>query len=200
MANSSQDAVASLIQKLSDSDPVVRESAARALFLHGCDRAAPCLRQWVEDPDLAACFVPSDSRSPQITVGIALNPTIFALVRAVNGDPALADVPPGFDATEFELRFAEGVHLDILTTFDLHGSGAIARFLRRFGEGIQQVELRVHSVDEATELIRTRFGLSPIYPSARPGADATRVNFFLVSSSATGKLLIELVELPPSSA
>ena len=67
---------------------------------------------------------------------------------------------------------------DILTTPVPAGSGAIARFLEKFGEGIQQVEIDVTDVDRATEILRTRFKLDPIYPATRPGANGTRVNFF----------------------
>ena len=56
---------------------------------------------------------------------------------------ALADVPPDQDALEFEIEFPTGVRLDILTTREPAGAGAIARFLQKFGEGIQQVEFLV---------------------------------------------------------
>ena len=92
---------------------------------------------------------------------------------------------------EFELEFAEGslphVHLDILTTKAPGGNGAIARFLEKFGEGIQQVEIDVTDVDRATEILRTRFKVEPIYPATRPGANGTRVNFFLVAARTTRK-------------
>jgi len=74
--------------------------------------------------------------------------------------------------------------------------GAIARFLDKFGEGIQQVEIDVTDVDRATEILRARFKLDPIYPATRSGANGTRVNFFLVTISNAKKVLVELVEQP----
>ena len=44
------------------------------------------------------------------------------------------------------------------------------------------------------EILRARFALPPIYPATRPGADGTRVNFFLAASADGTKVLIELVE------
>ena len=81
---------------------------------------------------------------------------------------------------EFELRFGDGEDFDILTTRDPGGAGAIARYLMKFGEGIQQIEIGVTSVDRATEILRTRFGITAVYPETHAGANGTRVNFFLV--------------------
>jgi methylmalonyl-CoA/ethylmalonyl-CoA epimerase len=88
------------------------------------------------------------------------------------------------------------VRLDIFTTKAPGGNGAIARFLEKFGEGIQQVEIDVTDVDRATEILRTRFNIPPIFPATRSGANGTRVNFFLVTASDNQKLLVELVEQP----
>jgi hypothetical protein len=49
-------------------------------------------------------------------------------------------------------------------------------------------------VDRATEILRTKFSLAPIYAATRPGADGTRVNFFLVPAPQAKKVLVELVE------
>jgi len=87
-----------------------------------------------------------------------------------------------------------GARLDILTTREPGGAGAIARYLLKFGEGIQQVEISVTDVDGAMEILRRRFALEPVYPATRPGADGTRMNFFLVPKADGGKVLIELVE------
>jgi hypothetical protein len=81
-----------------------------------------------------------------------------------------------------------------LTTQEPGGTGTIAQYLQKYGEGIQQVELLVRSVDRATEILRARFGLAPIYPATREGADATRVNFYLVTTPLGKKVLVELVE------
>ncbi len=136
----------------------------------------------------------------RLTVGIAVLPETFEKIRAANGSPPLADAPADQDVLEFELEFAESgmpyVRLDILTTKAPGGNGAIARFLEKFGEGIQQVEIDVTDVDRATEILRTRFKIEPIYPATRPGANGTRVNFFLVTAINNQKVLVELVEQP----
>jgi hypothetical protein len=84
----------------------------------------------------------------------------------------------------------------VLTTREPGGSGAIARYLAKLGEGVQQVEFGCENVDRATEILKEQFDVKPVYPATRPGADGTRVNFFLVPTSAGGKVLIELCEAP----
>ena len=86
------------------------------------------------------------------------------------------------------------VTLDILTTRDPKAQGAIARYLSKFGEGIQQVEYRCRNVDAATALLKTKFAVEPVYPQTRPGADNTRINFFLARTPNGDKVLIELYE------
>ena len=111
-------------------------------------------------------------------MGIAVSPETFERMRAANGAPRLADVPPDQDAKEFELDFPHRVRLDILTTREPGGAGAIARYLQKFGEGIQQVEMHVRDADRTTDILRERVALAPIYSATRSGADGTRVNFF----------------------
>ena len=135
--------------------------------------------------------------APEFVTGVAVQPEKFKEIRAANGSPKLADVPPDQDAIEFELRFGGRISFDVLTTNDPNGAGAIARYLRKFGEGIQQIELNVTHVDRATEILRTHFGLAPVYPATRRGADGTRVNFFLTPVSEGKRVLIELVEPAP---
>jgi hypothetical protein len=181
----------SSILKLASADSSARESAAAEFFARGRALAEPIVAAWLQDSKLHANF---NAGNPQTTVGFAVLPETFGKIRAANGNPRLADVPPDQDAIEFELHFAGGVQIDILTTHTPGGSGAIARFLEKFGEGIQQVEFDVNSVDEATEFLRSRFNLAPLYPATRSGADGTRVNFFLASCPDGRKVLIELVE------
>lgn len=181
-----------LIVALTDPGEPARASAATAIFNIGAQLIAPVLRQWQANSELAACI--SSTGTPQITVGVAVESKRFDAIRAVNGMPPLADVPPDQDAHEFELEFPGGVRLDILTSREPAGSGAIARYLKKFGEGIQQVEVNVNNVDRVTQLLRTHFGCEPIYPATRSGANRTRVNFFLVSIPSGGKLLVEFVE------
>jgi hypothetical protein len=199
MSSASESAeLPALIGGLSSPALANRERCARELFGRGRELARAATLKWFADPELAAYFVLDASKFPVTTVGIAVAPETFDRVRAANGTPRLADVPPDQDAKEFELNFAQGIRLDILTTREPGGVGAIARYLQKLGEGIHQVELLVRDVDAATEILRSRLGVQPIYAATHPGADGTRVNFFLVSlpqkPPEQGKILVELVE------
>ena len=131
---------------------------------------------------------------PVVTVGLAVERATFGRIRVANGTPRLAEVPAEQDAEEFELHFPDGVLLDVLTTREPGGSGAIARYLAKFGEGVQQVEFRCENVDRATDILKEKFDVKPVYPATRPGADGTKVNFFLMGLIGTPKVLIELYE------
>ena len=179
------------IARLASIDPHTRTQAAEELFAQGRQLVEPILAVWRRESELGALL---HLPRPRITVGVAVNPETFEKIRAANTDPRLADVPPDQDAREFELQFGANVRLDILTTKGPRGSGAIARFLEKFGEGIQQVELEVKDCDSATNRVRSAFGVEPLYPATRSGADGTRVNFFLASRPDGRKVLIELVE------
>jgi tellurite resistance protein TerC len=168
-----------------------REKAANDFFQEGRRRLQPLLRDWSKDEELAQLL---NAVAPCVTVGIAVTPEHFEAIRKANGLPRLADVPPDQDAMEFELHFGGDARLDILTTKAPGAGGAIARFLEKSGEGIQQVELETSDVNRATEILRARFGQASIYPATRPGADGTRVNFFLIAAAGGKKLLVELVE------
>jgi len=200
MANASDITV--WITQLAHRDPMKRAAAAEALRASAFERCFSKCNEWIRDQDflkltskIQAAAPGMKNRPPvSLVVGIAVRPETFERIRAANGSPRLADVPPDQDAIEFELHFDAGSNLDILTMRDPAGSGAIARYLEKFGEGIQQVEVNVIDVDGATQLLRTRFGLTPIYAATCPGADGTRVNFFLVPAAGGTKCLIELVE------
>jgi hypothetical protein len=198
--------IAQWISQLSDPDPSTRGLAAWRLRSEAFTQCFSGLNPWIQDPEfreftrpfaLDAVGDPRWKRAPLI-LGIAVQPENFERIRAANGLPRLAEVPPDQDALEFELEFGSYGALDILTSREPRGSGAIARYLQKFGEGIQQIEINVTDVDRATEILRVRFALTPIYPATRAGADGTRVNFFLVAGPNNKKFLIELVE--PSSA
>jgi hypothetical protein len=189
-----QDDLPQLIRALSDSNPATRETAAAAIFAHGCELVHPVVERWLADGELADCFALGLEGAPEETVGLAVAPDNFELIRGAFGSLPLADVPPDQDALEFEVEYPNGVRLDILTTRERAGAGAIARFLQKFGEGIQQIELVVRSVDAATQALRARLGIMPLFAATRAGANGTRVNFFLVPVPAGGKVLIELVE------
>jgi len=183
---------ASPIARLASPDPQTRSRAAEELFAQGSELAAPILAAWRNDAELSALL---QLARPRLTVGVAVQPENFEKIRAAQGNPRLADVPPDQDAREFELHDGEEVRLDILTTKDPAANGAIARFLAKFGEGIQQIEIGVSDCDKATERLRAAFGVAPLYPATRAGADGTRVNFFLAARPDGRKVLIEFVEI-----
>lgn len=185
--------MAAHISKLAGANAQERETAAYTLFRLGCASAEPVLMKWFADPEFRA-LVPRGG--VLLTVGLAVQPPTFEVIRARFGHLQLAEVPADQDVLEFELSFAHGVRLDVITPRTATGEGAIAKFLARFGEGIQQVECDVRDVSRATEILQRRFQVQPIYPQIRAGANRTRVNFFLVPIADNRKLLIELVESP----
>lgn len=185
--------LAPLIRGLCDHNSANRQQAALELFTRGRELARAALPDALA-ASVAECFVLGADGFPLATVGVAVEAATFARIRAVNGSPRLADVPPEQDAVEFELDFPNGARLDILTSRDPAAGGAIARYLQRSGEGIQQVEVQVRDADRATEIFRRHWHVDPVYPDTRPGADGTRVNFFLVPLADGRKVLIELVE------
>ena len=186
--------IESLIHALGEPDLPARTDAAKEIFLLGRELAEPAVKQWLADTEMMRLFSMEDVGFPIATVGLAVQPATFERIRIANGSPSLAEVPPDQDAREFELHFSGSVRLDVLTTREPGGAGAIARFLGKLGEGVQQVELLVHGVDRATQILLTRFGIPAVYPAPRAGADRTRVNFFLVPAPQEKKVLIELVE------
>ncbi|HET6199933.1 MAG: hypothetical protein WBE21_05450 [Candidatus Acidiferrales bacterium] len=180
--------IADLVRSLTSPENDVRNSAAKELYRRGQELAEDAIATWRRDSEIGALI------SKHATVGIAVTPEHFAATRTALGNPHLADVPPEQDAQEFEWNVGGGARLDVLTTREPDGAGAIARFLAKFGEGIQQVEFLTPDIERATEMIRSRLGIAAIYSATRAGADGTRVNFFLASIAGGKKVLIELVE------
>jgi tellurite resistance protein TerC len=209
--------MADLIADISDPEAATRLSAAAMLFNIGRAQSHDAIKRWKGDEEFAALL--NVGASPvsgeslvgmHETVGIAVRTETFSRIRAANGMPRLAEVPPDQDAEEFELHFSvpqrpgknaarDEIRLDILTTKEPDAGGAIAKFLAKFGEGIQQVEYQVSDVDRATQILYERLGVTAIYPATRAGADGTRVNFFLMPAPLGKKILIELVETPRSA-
>jgi hypothetical protein len=179
------------ITNLSSPDLSLRKAAAEEIYRLGRAAAGIAISAWWTDDELSALL---QGPKPTITVGLAVTRETFTRIRIASGTPRLAEVPPDQDAEEFELQFANGVSLDILTTREPGGAGAIARYLAKFGEGVQQVEFLCTNVDRATQVLKEKFGVAPVYAATRPGADGTRANFFLVASPDGGKVLIELYE------
>lgn len=179
------------IDGLSSSDPEVRVTAATEIHRQGRGFADHAVYPWWADAELGKLL---GAPSPFITVGLAVQPARFEQIREAAGLPRLAEVPPDQDAREFEMHLPGGLSMDILTSREPEGGGAIAKFLQKFGEGIQQVEFRCEDVDRATQILREKFSLNSVYPETRPGADGTRVNFYLVAAPGASKVLIELYE------
>jgi hypothetical protein len=187
------------IHQLASSDHRVRELSAVAVHRVGVNLCRAVVENWSKESEFRRLLISgssSETSGPvgmRLIVGVAVEPANFEAIRNASGNPRLANVPPDQDALEFELHFSHA-ELDILTTKAPGEQGAIARFLSKFGEGIQQVELYVSDIDRATELLKSKFQISPIYPATRAGADGTRVNFFLVATPDNKKILVELVE------
>lgn len=193
------------IELLSSSDSNQRAEGAAALYEAAYQLFTSAANNWMRDDEFRALVRSPDEAGedsadamPAVVAGLAVNPVNFERIRAANGAPRMANVPPDQDAKEFELHvdIAKGrrANIDILTTREPERTGAIARFLQKFGEGIQQIEIYVRDVERATQILRSRFGLAPIYPNTRAGGDGTRVNFFLAEATNGKKVLIELVE------
>jgi len=134
------------IADLASTDASKRLAAANEVYGLGRARAGSAISNWWAESEISALLL---GPKPEITVGLAVQRDAFGRIRIANGTPRLADVPPDQDAEEFELHFADGVSLDIVTTREPGGSGAIAKYLAKFGEGVQQVEYRCEDVDRA---------------------------------------------------
>jgi hypothetical protein len=183
--------LAAAIASLHSKDASARFAAATEIYRAGRELADQAVSSWWGNPELSQLlFWPE----PQVTIGLAVERATFASIHDANGAPPLAHVPPDQDVEEFELHFPDRISLDVLTTRAPGGPGAIARYLAKFGEGIQQVEFCCRNVDQATGLLKQAFGIVPVYPNTRAGADGTRVNFFLVPALGAGNVLIELYE------
>lgn len=185
--------LAQTIADLSSADEAKKLAAAGEVYRLGRATAGSAVADWWAESELSTLLL---APSPAITVGLAVQRDTFGRIRIANGTPRLAQVPPDQDAEEFELHFTDGISLDILTTREPGGSGAIAKYLARFGEGIQQVEYRCVNLERASQILKEKFKVASVYPATRAGADGTRVNFFLVASPDGGKVLIELYETP----
>ncbi len=183
--------LAPCIADLSSADVSKRLAAAKEVYRLGRATAGSAIAEWWADSELSALLL---GPNPAITVGLAVQRDTFGRIRIANGTPRLAEVPPDQDAEEFELHFTDGISLDILTTREPGGSGAMAKYLAKIGEGIQQVEYRCANIDRAAQILKEKFQVAPVYPATRAGADGTRVSFFLVASPDGGKVLIELYE------
>jgi hypothetical protein len=182
------------IEGMSSPDSEARTVSATEIYKTGRALADHAAYPWWGDEELAALLNGND---PKMTIGLAVTPERFKQIHEASGLPRLSEVPPDQDALEFELHFPGGLSMDVLTSKDPAGSGAIAKFLQKFGEGIQQIEYLCKNVDRATQILKAKFSVPAIYPETRSGADGTRVNFFLISAPDAAKVLIELYEAAP---
>jgi hypothetical protein len=182
------------LEGMSASDSEVRVASATEIHRLGRALADHAVFPWWEDTELFSLL---EGGNPSVTVGLAVTPSRFDAIREASGSPRLAEVPPDQDAMEFELHLPGGLSMDVLTSKDPAGSGAIAKYLQKFGEGIQQIEFRCKNVDRATQILQEKFALNPVYPETKSGADGTRINFFLLSAPGASKVLIELYEPAP---
>ncbi|HWY07091.1 MAG TPA: hypothetical protein VNY24_09525 [Candidatus Acidoferrales bacterium] len=182
------------IDGMSSPESETRAVSATEIYKTGRALADHAAYPWWGDDELAALL---NGNEPKMTIGLAVTPERFERIHEASGLPRLSQVPPDQDALEFELHFPGGLSMDILTSKDPAGAGAIAKFLQKFGEGIQQIEYLCKDVDRATQILKTKFNVPAIYPETRSGADGTRINFFLVSAPDSAKVLIELYEPAP---
>lgn len=176
---------------LTSSDSEVRMVSATEIYRSGRAMADHAVYPWWADREFSDLLEGSNA---VVTVGLAVTAERFVQIREAWGLPRLAEVPADQDAQEYELHVPGGPTLDILTSKDPAGDGAIAKYLRKIGEGVQQIEFRCKNVDRATRILKDKFAVQAVYPETRPGADGTRVNFFLVSAPGASKALIELYE------
>jgi hypothetical protein len=182
------------IEGMSSAEAEARAVCATEIYKTGRALADHAAYPWWGDEELASLLNGND---PKMTVGLAVTRERFEQIHEACGLPRFSEVPPDQDALEFELHFPGGLSMDVLTSKDPAGSGAIAKFLKRFGEGIQQIEYLCKDVDRATQILKAKFNVPAIYPETRLGADGTRVNFFLISAPDAAKVLIELYEPAP---
>jgi len=173
------------VEDLAGPDPGQSLAARVQLYRAGCALVEDIFATWRKNPEFAVLV------TGEPIVGVAAPPDVFARIRQAMGMPLLARVPDEQSTAEFEIH-GRGPQLDILTPVD--NEGPIQKFLDRFGPGIQQVELPVINVAEAMKILSQQFGLAPVYPEAREGANGTRANFYLVDKPGGGKVLIELFE------
>ena len=181
------------IAELSSPEASRRAHGAREIHAYGRSLSDHAIHGWWQNEEFARLL----GSDPEVTVGLAVRAQTFAAIRKANGWTKLAEVPPDQDAAEFELHFEGPISLDILTSREPDSDGAIAKFLVKFGAGIQQVEFRCTDVNRATAILRENFAIAAVYPETRPGANGTRVNFFLVPAEDGKKILIELYEPAP---
>lgn len=102
--------------------------------------------------------------------------------REVNSDQGIE---------EAMLSLSDGSRIQLLASID--SNSAIAKFLNKNGEGIQQLAFRVTDIELAMVAVSAA-GMRLIYPEPKTGTAGSRINF--VHPRDAGGVLVELVELP----
>lgn len=143
------------------------------------------------------------------SVGLAVTSEHFDQIRALFGNPELSNVPAGVGVDEFEIEIAmpDGSHriLDILRDSQDSAKQTIAGFIKRSGEGIQQIEIWTPDIQAAAKAIvaasaNKMSGITKVDEAPREGANGTTVFFSLVTITGGKKVLVELVQLPKTDA
>lgn len=106
------------------------------------------------------------------------------------GAPAHAEEGPGFLERMYPVGDA------YVQTLEAAGEGVVQRFLDKRGPGLHHVAFAVDAIDVALADLQAR-GVPLIDREARPGGMGTRIAF--LHPSATGGVLVELVEETPAS-
>lgn len=138
--------------------------------------------------------------------------TDIGLLRIDHVGIAVADLDTAIDfytrtfgmrCVHTEVNHAQGVREAMLAVGPVPGGGqvqllaplsadsTIARFLDRWGPGVQQVAYTVVDIDAACAALRER-GLRLLYDAPRPGTAGSRINF--VHPRDAGGVLVELVQ------
>src|SRR5260370_13296013 len=151
--------LAQSIADLSSADESKRLAAAGDIYRLGRAIAGSAVSEWWADSELAALLHGPNSA---ITVGLAVQRDTFGRIRVANGTPRPPGVPPDQDAEEFELDFVGGISLDILTTREPGGPGAIAKYLARFGEGIHRGKYRSVNVEPPPPSLKENLQVVPV--------------------------------------
>src|SRR6202521_5040409 len=114
--------LSSPIANLSSADESKRLAAAAEIYRAGRTPADQVVHAWWTNEEIYSLLLGSN---PSVTVGLAVRRETFEQIRRANGSPRLAPGAPHTEAGDFELHFPNGISLDVLTTKDPGGAGAI---------------------------------------------------------------------------
>ena len=156
------------------------KSAAAEIFGAAANSPVPPWSAGSPMKNLARCFVLESVRAlPEETVALPSSRTISNAFARL-GSPHLAEVPPDQDALEFEIDFPRRP----AGYFDHTPARG-----RRSHCPVSAEIWRKHPANRASRedcgcgsanSSHSRFGVAPMFPATRAGANGTRVNFFLV--------------------